>query len=248
MSHTHWTQEEIDIVLASDGVPAARVGATIGRSPRAVMTMRLRLRNGERQAVLKAEPICSIEGCEVRHYARGWCRRHWRVWRKHGDAAHNYTRPKPGPEDGVCVVPDCHQPVRSGGGSECSAHHQRRHKYGTYELPPPKPPGTPRIEIGRRRTDKYGYVFVFRPDRTDTHRNGYISEHRMVMADHLGRALLPEESVHHRNGIRDDNRIENLELWVGIGRQPTGARAIDLLRWARELIEQYEGEEDLLRR
>jgi hypothetical protein len=64
-----------------------------------------------------------------------------------------------------------------------------------------------------------------------------ILEHRVIMEQRLGRKLLPGESVHHINGIRHDNRPENLELWVS--HQPSGQKPEDLVRWAREIERRY---------
>ena len=65
---------------------------------------------------------------------------------------------------------------------------------------------------GGRIYEKRGYVKLFLPEHPQCDSKGYVYEHRYVMEKHLGRPLIKEEDIHHINGVKDDNRIENLEL------------------------------------
>lgn len=98
---------------------------------------------------------------------------------------------------------------------------------------------------GGRVVQKDGYVLLRRPTHPNVQKSGYVLEHVAVMADFLGRPIRPSEEVHHKNGIKDDNRIENLELWAMS--HPKGQRPADLVEYARSILLEYEAEYDKLR-
>lgn len=82
-----------------------------------------------------------------------------------------------------------------------------------------------------------GYVRILKKDHPRADAKGYVPEHHLVMERVLGRHLYPGENVHHKNGIRDDNRPDNLELWIK--QQPAGQRFEDVARYfALELLRQ----------
>jgi hypothetical protein len=86
-----------------------------------------------------------------------------------------------------------------------------------------------------------GYINIYVPEHPNATSSGYVPEHRLVMEKRLGRSLDSQETVHHKNGIPDDNRLENLELWSKD--HPAGQRASDLVRWAKEFVAKYGNEE-----
>ena len=80
---------------------------------------------------------------------------------------------------------------------------------------------------------------VYAPGHPRAKSSPYVFEHILVAEEMLGRYLMHEETIHHRNGVRDDNRPENLELWTRP--QPSGIRVSDAVVWAREILARYEG-------
>lgn len=89
----------------------------------------------------------------------------------------------------------------------------------------------------RRYLDKDGYVIILVKNHPNSKKNGRIREHVFIMSEKLGRAIKKKETVHHKNGIKSDNRIENLELWSHS--HPYGQRVDDKIEWAKEFLEEY---------
>lgn len=93
----------------------------------------------------------------------------------------------------------------------------------------------------RRHVDGHGYVLLVDRTHPNSRPNGVVAEHHVVMSSHLGRRIYTElgENVHHKNGLRHDNRLENLELWTSM--QPSGQRVEDLVAFAHQILSIYGG-------
>jgi len=177
-----------------------------------------------------APRACAVDGCGRRAVTRGWCQGHYVRWRRTGDVRADV--PLRRPEQDACALDGCVRGAHSGG--LCRSHARRLRLYGDpYGGRPERVrrPGGGHLSHGYRR------VPVPEEDRHLTRGLAVELEHRLVMARVLGRPLTPDESVHHVNGDRLDNRRQNLELWSCS--QPSGQRVSDKVAHAVALLRRY---------
>lgn len=85
---------------------------------------------------------------------------------------------------------------------------------------------------------------LHKPEPPNASKRGYVPEHVFAMSQRLGRPLRPDERVHHKNGRRDDNSDDNLELWICA--HPSGQRVADILKWAEDFVARYRVEKGKL--
>lgn len=174
-----------------------------------------------------AQPaVCTIDGCEKPTIARGWCTNHYAKWRKYGDPLADFTRHAIA---ATCSIDGCERISIARGW--CGKHYKRWSVHGD-----PHRGFKPGHGTGRR-VGQGGYILLQQHDHPNAWDNGSVYEHVVVMSEMLGRPLYPGECVHHKNGVRSDNRPENLELWSRA--HPPGQRVSELILFAHEILERY---------
>jgi hypothetical protein len=173
--------------------------------------------------ITMTKPPCLIEECANSSVARGLCSSHYKIGERDGWLT-QYPILRKSRQEQECSVDGCTkvQFLRRGW---CDAHYMRNRMHGS-----PTGGGPDKAPKGSGTLNRDGYRLI-------SHNGKQVLEHRVVMAEHIGRPLTRDENVHHLDGDRTNNRLDNLELWSTS--QPSGQRVADKIEWAQNFLARY---------
>ncbi len=163
--------------------------------------------------------LCKVKDCGKKSHTKGFCKTHYdrsKTWGTENLEQWISQRPT----DRVCSHEGCE--LKHYGKGLCKKHYTKKRQTGSLDYI--------NREKGSGTIDPRGYVKVAKGGVRK-------SEHRWVMEEKLGRELFSHEHVHHKNGIRNDNSVDNLELWTTS--HPYGQRVEDKIKWAKEFLKGY---------
>lgn len=171
---------------------------------------------------------CSVVSCERAVLARGFCNMHYQRHRLGKDM---FVAPRVPYNGKLCEIEGCERVCIAG--NLCMLHHGRK-RNGTVLTKPLRRV----LKVGDTLKEGSGYTLIRVDEGTPGANNFHcILEHRLVMQTKIGRSLLEHEQVHHLNGDRSDNSVENLELWST--RQPSGQRITDKISFSTDVLLTY---------